>query len=236
MDNLDDFEKGGSYKSHLFKDDYAGKAGVMVIDSENAYDFDFTDIVVNNVDPSVNIWDACIMTNISLEVHRNDLNYNSNFTFEFQASNESVLTKIVSFREDGELIVSCNKSVLSMSLRKDWKLVVNSTAILPENSLFQAFVKFEFLNEKDLTISSDNLYGGSYGYWEIDLNQFWYNKDEYTFSYPITFNASAWDPSVDDMEVYVFYDAEILLEINCSNSMPMHHNFYEEFGFINHLI
>ena len=230
--NLEDFEKGGSIKSHLYTDDYSGKAGVMVIDPENAYDFDFTDIVVKNVNPSLDIWDACIMTNMSIEVHRNDANHNANFTFEFRTSNESVLTYSVSFNENDDLLVSYNKSLFSISLRKQWKVIVNSTTVLPENSWFQAHVKFEFLNGKELILSSDKLYGGSYGYWELDLNQFLYNKKEYTVLYPITFNASVWDPSVDDIEINLYYNVEILLEINCSNSLPMYKKFSEEFDFI----
>ena len=217
--NLEDFEKGGWRRSHLYTDNYYGKAGVMVIDPENAYDFDFTDIIVKNVVPSIGIWDASIMANVSFEIQRNDLNYNSNFSFEVLTSNMSVFERTLSFNENSSFSVVSEKKLLSFSLRTKWKILVNSTNPLPINSLFRAYVKLEFIDGRNLLLRSDSLYGGSYGFCEINLSQFWYNKQEYSFNYPITINGTIYDPSTDDIEFAYYYNAWIVYEIQTSTSL-----------------
>jgi hypothetical protein len=115
-----------------------------------------------------------------------------------------------------------------MTLLSDYRVVVNSSAELPANSWFKCYAKLEFLNGDELVISSDKLYGGSYGYWNVSLNPYWFSAIDYTFRYPISFNTTIFDPSVDDVTYDLEYSVNMVLEINCTDTLPVSDSFVIE--------
>ncbi len=227
------YEAGGWRNSHLYTDDYSGSVGVMVKDLEGAADSDYTNIIVQNVDPLLSIYDASIEANISFEVYRNSPSMEANFTLELWTNDHIKLTEFMTFEGSSDnSIYSPNKTYVDLTLSKNWKVIANSTSELPSGSWFRVYVKLEFLDGQEL-ITSEKLYEGEYGYWKVDLNPYWFDNGDYTFKFPITLKAQIWDPSVDNVSLTVGYNTYVLLEINCTDSLPLQDSFIKEFSFGN---
>ena len=223
--NTSNYESGGWVRSHLYTDDYSGNSYLLVKDPDSAFGYKAIEISVMNVDPLLSIWDASILANISFEVYRKNYPYNANFNFTLISNDELQLTESLNFTgSEGNLIYS-NKTEIAMTLSKIWKVFVNSSDELPSGSWFRCYIKLSFLSGEELVISSPKLYGGSYGYWEVDLNPYFFDNGDYTFMYPITFNAHIWDPSVDDVTLSVLYNVSMLLRIHCSDTLPLEDSF-----------
>ena len=207
--------------SHLYTDDYDGKVGVLVKDSEGDYNYDFMQVFVKNIDPYISIYDSCMVANVSFEVERSSLNKYANFTFELRGNDLIGLEELLVFNNSQDSLVSSNHDSIFMSLSKNWKIIVNSTDILPENAWFKINIHLVYLDGEQVTISSGKLFGGDYGYWSLNLDPYWVNLEDNTFKHPITFNANIWDPSVDDISLNISYNVEMLLELNTSNTLPL---------------
>ncbi len=223
--NTSNLESGGWIKPHLYMDDFNGNMYVLVKDPDTAFGYKSVLIDVSNVDPLLSIWDASILTNISFEVFRNHEQYNANFTFDLLSNDELVLSEMLDFTGTQDTSVSTNKTEISMTLSKIWKVVVNTSDGLPSGSWFRCYVKLSFLNGEELVILSPKLYGDEYGFWEVDLNPYFYDNGDYIFMYPITFDVHIWDPSVDDIALSIQYNVSMHLVIDCDNSLPLEDSF-----------
>ncbi|MFX1258835.1 MAG: PKD domain-containing protein, partial [Promethearchaeota archaeon] len=228
------YEYGGEKKSHLFQDDFNGAIFGMLRDPEGAYDYDSLGITVQNIDPLISIWDANVISEITFEVYRNSVSKEANFTFEVLANDESVYDTILAFEGSEENSISSNKTTLPMTLSKIWKVAINSTE-LPENSWFKYYARLKFLDGQELVISSEKVYGSgeNYGYWERELSPYWYDNGDFSFMYPLTFNTTIFDPSVDEINATVDFTTTTLLIINCTDSLPIEDSYAEEFSFGN---
>jgi hypothetical protein len=218
--NLNDtskYEKGGWRKTQIYKDDYEGQIGVIVIDPENKYDYSYSNITVKNVPPKLSVWDANVVVNVSTEIIRNNTNEVANFSIEFNAWNYSYLTFLQNFSYDQNTSISSEEIPFTMPISKDWKIHINTTSEIPENISFQVKITLEFLNGEVLIITSEDFHAGNYANTSIDLNLYWFNQEDYSFKYPLTFNASIFDPSVDDITYIIKYQYEKIIQLNCSN-------------------
>ena len=65
--NYSSYELGGWNNAHCFQDDFLGQIFVAGIDPLGAYDYVSADVEVNNVDPSISIWDANVVANLTFE-------------------------------------------------------------------------------------------------------------------------------------------------------------------------
>jgi len=74
----------------------------------------------------------------------------------------------------------------------------------------------EFTNGEELVISSGKFFGGSNASWEVDLNPYFYDNNNYNFRYPITLSGHVWDPSNDNINLDSLYKSNSLLYLNCS--------------------
>ncbi|MFX1477393.1 MAG: PKD domain-containing protein, partial [Promethearchaeota archaeon] len=226
--NTSGYESGGWVTTHLYQDDYNGSSYILVKDSDNAFGYKAISVEVLNVDPLLSIWDAQILANISFEVFRKSTDYDTNFTFELLGNDDLRLTESLNFAGSSNLLEYTSITPIAMALSNMWKVKVNSTSILPQNSWFRYYIKLQFLDGQILLISSPKLYGGDYGEWEVDLNPYFFNNGDYTFMYPITFNAQIWDPSKDDISVLIQYNVSMQVVINCSDSLPIEDSFTKE--------
>ncbi|MFX1320378.1 MAG: LamG-like jellyroll fold domain-containing protein [Promethearchaeota archaeon] len=231
--NTSSYESGGWLRSHFYTDDYCGYAYIIVKDPEGALGYKAVLVNVSNVAPLLSIWDASILANISFEVYRNSPSYDANFTFELLSNDEAQLISFLNFTGSENSLVYSDKTQIPMTLSKLWRVIVNSSEVLPENSWFRYYVKLQFLSGEILVISSSKLYGGGYGSWEIDLNPHFYDNGDYTFKYPITFNAHIWDPSVDDIFLSIQYNVSMHLIIDCANTLPLEDSFTIEYPLSN---
>ncbi|MBN1215527.1 MAG: PKD domain-containing protein [Candidatus Lokiarchaeota archaeon] len=217
---FDDSILGGWRQSHLYEDDYSGKLGVMVKDSEGDYNYDLRRILVKNVDPLISIYDAYIISNISFEVVRSDVDKHANFSFELVADNLFAYKKELSLNQTNGLSVSSTAVETMMSLSNNWRVNVLSDGNLPEFSWFRVNIHLEFLDGQQLTITSGKIYGEESVDLSINLNPYWVNVIDNTFKYPITMLANIFDPSTDDITIDINYYATMLVEISCSNFIP----------------
>ncbi|MBN1214778.1 MAG: PKD domain-containing protein [Candidatus Lokiarchaeota archaeon] len=239
--NIFDFEdsiEGGWRQSHMYQDDYYGDVGVLVEDTEGDYNYDFSRILVRNVDPLISIYDAIMIANISFEVVRSNPTIDANITFELLADSLFAFSKYLDFHGLDDLSVVSDKELAIMSLSKDWKVNVYSTEILPAYSWFRYNIYIEYLDGTNTTITSGKIYGNSNGEWSLNLNPYWVNSIDNTFSHPITFNAEIFDPSVDDIFVNIKYDVDMLVEISCSDNIPLDGTFIinQELGDVTYII
>ncbi|MFX1487565.1 MAG: PKD domain-containing protein, partial [Promethearchaeota archaeon] len=219
--NLTSYENGGWRNTHIFTDDLSSSIGVLIRDPEGTYTSDAVNITISNVAPTISIWDANILANISFQVYRNSVDKDANFTFKLLSNNELQLEDELDFSGSSENSVFSEEFLKYMTLARNFDVVVNTSSELPQNSWFRCYVKLEFLNGDELIIASDKLYGGSYGYWNVSLNQYWYDAIDFTMKYPLTFNATIWDPSTDDVSYDLEYSVNMLLKITCADSLPI---------------
>ncbi|MFX0134438.1 MAG: DUF2341 domain-containing protein, partial [Candidatus Hodarchaeota archaeon] len=228
----EEYENGGWRKTHLFKDDFEGNAGVMVKDPEGANDMSYANVLVKNVDPLISIYDASLLTNISFEVYRNSISKEANFTFEVRAHNHSISSSFLTFEGSEENSIFSDKTQIDMTLCKEWEVFVNSTQ-LPSNSWFRYYVRLQFLNGETLIISSEKFYGdgSNYGEWDTYLNPYFYDTGNYHYKFPLTLKTQVWDPSVDDINLTLTLTANYLLEISCNDSLPIEQSFIKQFSF-----
>ncbi|MFX1295857.1 MAG: PKD domain-containing protein, partial [Promethearchaeota archaeon] len=222
---LSGYVEGSQIQSHIYTDDFEGKVNCMVKDPEELYDYDSLDVLVKNIDPAISIYDANVIANISLEILRSSTEKFTNFTFDLLADDVSQRFEYLTFYSTNESVLYMDKELATMTLSKNWKIIVNSTDTLPENSWFRYLVKLELLNGDELIIDSGKFYGGNDGYWGVDLNRFWFDDKNYSFNYPLTLNYSISDPSIDDVDLTIAYNTHMTLEINCSNALPIIQSF-----------
>ncbi len=230
--NPSTYANAGWKASQIFKDDWDGNVYALVEDPEGASDSDLVGIHVENVDPLISIWDANVLADASFEVYRNSVNKEANFTFEVVANDDEEFSEHITFEGSEENSVVSNKTSLAMTLSKVWRVKVNSTE-LPTNSWFKSYVRLRFLDGRELVLSSPKIYGdgSNHGYHEFELNPHWFDSSSYTFMYPITLNATTFDPSLDNLNVTVNYSVNSLIEINCTDSLPIQDSFTEEYSF-----
>ena len=231
--NLTFYELGGWLNSHTFQDDFLGEIYVAAIDSEGEYDYDFTNIRVNNMDPSVSIYDAFILTNMTFKLYRDSIiNNDNNFSYVLMGSHKGVIGNRFNLTGSSNNTFTYKHENIWMSLALNWSLAVNSSSLLSGSSWFQYTVIFEFLDGQKLTYTSPILNPGVYGYWFQVLPD-WYDSSNYTFNKPISFAFNIFDPSVDEIDLIVEYNANCVLEINCSNSLPISYSFVVEYPYYN---
>lgn len=223
--NTSHLEAGGWIKPHLYMDDFIGDMHVLVKDPETAFGYKAVSVNVSNVDPLLSIWDASILSNISFEVYRSHTQYDADFTFDLVSNGESLFNETLSFTGSQDNLIYSNKTEIAMTLSKIWEVRINSSDVLPSGSWFRCYVKLNFLHGEELVLSSDKLYGGQYGLWEVDLNPYFYDQGDYTFMYPITFDAHIWDPSVDDITLSIQYNVSMSLIIECDDTLPVEDTF-----------
>ncbi|MFX1478122.1 MAG: PKD domain-containing protein, partial [Promethearchaeota archaeon] len=218
-------ESGGWINTYLYDDDSNYSTYILVKDPDGAYGYRAIQITVQNVDPLLSIFDASIISNITFEVYRNSPSNNANFTFSLFSNEVPYMTRLLNFTGSQDNFVFSTKENIVMTLSKIWKIMINTTEVLPENSWFRCYVKLEFLDGYILILSSEKLYGGEFGHWEVDLNPYFFNNGDCTFMYPITFSSQIFDPSVDDIHLSIIYNISMLLRINCSDSLPISSSF-----------
>ena len=218
--NLEDFEYGGWRKSHIYSDDYNGNIYAVVKDPDNYTSYSSLGVNVLNVDPTLSIWDASIVADCSVVFSRSSEEIDADFTIALLGNNEPILYKNFSFSESNNNFVYFNKELVSLSLSKYWQFVINSSINIPDYSWFKYDLILHLQNGEVLIISSDKIYGGSDGYWEVVLNPYFYDSSNYNFKYPVTFHTHVWDPSSDDITLSISYDAHFLLNLTSSTSLP----------------
>lgn len=216
-----DSDSGGWRNAHIYTDDFKGKIGVMVNDSEGGYDYDFIDVFIKNVDPLMNVYDACMIANISLEVLRSSEDINGNFSFSLVGNENPIETQILEIAGDIALDFRAEMLREVMSLSKNWKVVVKNDKTIPDNTWLEYKLNLEYLDGKKTIISSGKYYGSTNGVWELNLDPYWLNMEDFTYKHPIMFFASLWDPSNDDLEVSSIYEIDMIVEINCTNILPL---------------
>ncbi|MFX1281399.1 MAG: PKD domain-containing protein, partial [Promethearchaeota archaeon] len=218
--NLDEFEYGGWKKSHIYSDDYTGDIYTVVRDPDNYTSYSSVGVNVLNVDPTLSIWDASIVADCSVLISRSSEEIDADFTIALLGNNEPILYKNFSFTESNNNFIYFTKELVSLSLSKYWQLVIKSSIDIPEYSWFKYDLILLMQNGETLILSSDKLYGGSDGYWEVVLNPYFYDSTNHNFRYPVTFHTHVWDPSTDDITLSLSYDAHFLLNLNSSTSLP----------------
>jgi PKD repeat protein len=219
--SLENFELGGWKNRHVFEDDFEGSISVAVIDSKGEYNSDYSDIRVINVAPQISVFDANIFANVSFQVYRNDTSKEADFEFNLFRDDDYYGKNSQSFSNSEENLISSNDTTLGFSLLNQWKVIVNTTEVLPANSSFQAFIKLEFVNGQELVLSSNELFGGNYGKWEFNLSFEFFDEQNYSYKYPITIATQIFDPSIDEVQLCMSYQENKLLEISLSNALPI---------------
>ncbi|MFW9785282.1 MAG: PKD domain-containing protein, partial [Candidatus Heimdallarchaeota archaeon] len=212
--NLDDFEIGGWRKSHIYRDDYSGNIYSVVRDLNNYTTYSSVGVNVLNVDPTVSIWDASIITDCSVLISRSSEEIEAEFTIALLGNNDPILIENLDFSKSDNNFVYFEEDHLSLSLSKYWQVLINSSIEIPDYSWFKYDLIFHFQNGEILVISSNKLYGDSACYWEVALNPYFYDDINYNFKYPVTFNTHVWDPSIDDIDLTVSYDANFLVNLS----------------------
>ena len=218
--DLEDFEYGGWKKSYIYSDDYTGDIYTVVRDPDNYTSYSSVGVNVLNVDPTLSIWDASIVADCSVVISRSSEEIDADFTIALLGNNEPILYRNFSFSESNNNFVYFDKELVSLSLSKYWQLIINSSIDIPEYSWFKYDLILHMQNGEVLILSSDKIYGGSDGYWEVVLNSYFYDSSNYNFKYPVTFHTHVWDPSIDDISLSLTYDAHFLLNLNSSTSLP----------------
>ncbi|MFX1394718.1 MAG: PKD domain-containing protein, partial [Promethearchaeota archaeon] len=213
--NLKYFEKAGWYTSHIYEDDFKGSAYVMVKDPENYQSYDHIDINVLNVAPTISIMDSNIVADVSFKISRSTLDLNSNFSMNIISDEGVELKYNLNFTDPYDYSLETDKTKISMSLLKDWKIVIMCYENIPIPEYYEYECQLEFLNGETLIFSSGELHGDSDGYWEVDLNQYFYDNKNFNFKYPLTFDTLIWDPSKDDVYVDFIYNTSSLINLEC---------------------
>ncbi len=219
--SLDNYQLGGWKNKHVFEDDFEGNVTVGVIDSSNEFNSDSINVQALNVAPQIGVLSASIISNVSFEVYRSDTTKEGNFTFVLFKDNKTSATKFLSFLNSSETYLSTNPLTASFSLDNQWKVAINSSEILPADSVFQASVKLTFINGQELILNSDQMMGGSYGSWEVDLSSEFFDEQNFSYKYPMTFATQVFDPSKDEVHYSVSYQENKLLEITCLDALPI---------------
>jgi len=232
LNNLTNFELGGWKGTHIYRDDFDGKIYIVAKDREDTYSSESVGIQVLNVDPSLSIWDTSIMANSTLFITRSEEDMELNFDINLFGNSAPELQYFLESDDSDTNILNTNREVIDMSLSKSWKLIVNASTI-PNMTWIKYDYFLEFNDGQELVISSDRLYPGSDGYWEVDLNPYFYDNSSYNFKYPITFSTQLWDPSNDDLSLTVNYNAYSFIELNCT---PDTQNFMYNIGGINYIV
>ncbi|MFX1391908.1 MAG: PKD domain-containing protein, partial [Promethearchaeota archaeon] len=231
--NLIDFELGGWRKSHIYNDDFNGNIYAVVKDPNNYTSYSSIGVNVLNVDPTLSIWDASIVTECSVLISRSSEEIDADFTIVLLGNNEPILYKNLSFSDSNNNFIYFDDELVSLSLSKYWQLVVNSSIDVPDYSWFKYDLILRLQNGEVLVLSSDKIYGGSDGYWEVVLNPYFYDTTNYNFKYPLTFNTHVWDPSIDEISLNALYNASMLVKLN--RTPPIDNLYLHNIGGINYL-
>ncbi len=216
--NFDNFVSGGWRNSHIYMDDYNGSMYVVAKDSEGFTDHNSLNINVLNVDPSVSIWDAGMLANTTLIISRSSEELDADFDIALLENNEPMLILDMVFNESDNNFIYTSRELIYYSLSKYWKIAVNSSSDIPDYSWFKYDFILQFQNGQELVISSGKLYGGSAGYWEDDINPYFY--ENYSFKYPLDFSTHIWDPSKDDIDLNVEYDSNLFISLASTTGLP----------------
>lgn len=210
----------------MYLDNLKTNIGVLVKDPEGKYATAMTGLKVMNVNPLISVYDASIVANVSIEVFRSSASKEANFSMELHSIEGTELLFNMSFDGTSSTSICSEKKEIYFSLSKDWIFIVNSTE-LPSSSWFIYKIILEFSNGQEMILLSDKFYDSevNIAYWDVNLNQYFYDQGNYNPLFPITFDFQVYDPSIDDINVSVDYQANLLLIINCSNSLPLSENF-----------
>ncbi len=217
-EDLTGFELGGWKSTNIYTDDYNGNVCIVTKDQEGLSGYDTRSINVLNSDPSVSIWDVGIVANSSLIITRSEVEVDLNFSINLIANGTPEREYLIDFAYAEGNFIYTTKELISLSLLKDWILVVNSSIPIPDLTWIKYDLILEFSNGEELVLSSGRFFGGSNGTWEVSLNQYFYDNNSYNFKYPITLFAQVWDPSEDDISLDLLYNSNSLLLLNCSNA------------------
>jgi len=215
-ENLDGFEAGGWKSTNIYKDDYNGNVCIVAKDQEGLSAYDTRSINVLNSDPTLSIWDVGIVANTSLIITRSEVEVNLNFSINLIANGTPEKEYLLKYANTEGNFIYTAKELISLSLLKDWILVVNSSVPIPDLTWIKYDLILEFSNGEELVLSSGKFYGGSNGAWEIALNQYFYDNSNYNFKYPVTLFTHVWDPSMDDISLNILYKTNSLLLLNVS--------------------
>ncbi len=222
--NVTLYQQGGWVNSYTFTDDHNGTLYALALDPEGAFDFDSLNVSVLNVAPEVSICSADITGNITLEVERSGPPYyDNNYTVLIVGTDKFGLSfpyiyKTLNFTGSEENIVNFKEEDTILSLLKNWTVLVNTTS--PISGTVQYTITLEFQDGKQEVIQS-GLYSSSYAYWETVLNPMWYDETNFTIKHPVDIGVSIWDPSDDDITLNLNYTVDMLLEVQCTDSLPI---------------
>jgi len=226
--NVSQYQQGGWVNSHIFTDDYDGQLYAMARDPEGAFDFDFLDITILNVNPSVSIHSLDLLANLTFEVERSGPPfYDNNFTFLIQSTDKfgsisPYLVKTLNFADSEENTENHQEENILLSLLKDWKILINTSSGI--YGKIQYTITLDFQDGQSEVIQSSQFSSGN-AYWELKLNSMLYDGSNYTIKHPIQAGVSIWDPSVDDINLDLNYSVEMVVEIQCLDSLPISKSF-----------
>ena len=226
--SLESYQLGGWKNKHVFDDDFEGRVTVGVIDPANEFNSDSFNVQVLNVAPQIGLTSVHFIANVSFQVYRNDTTKDDTFTFIMFKDNDSVVEKNLSFSGSNGTEVRTDAALIHFDLANQWKIIVNSSRVLPKDSLYQASIKLTFTDGQDLVLNSDIMFGGSYGEWEVDLSSEFYDDNNYSYKYPISFTTQVFDPSQDEVEYIVSYQESRLFEITYSSPISISDSFISQ--------
>lgn len=210
------FGESGWRPSNTWMDDYNGSASVIVKDPEGLYDTDFTNVVVENVPPHINLNWAYVDMNITMEISA-PTSKTCNFSMEFLENNETIGVYVVT-KPAGNHSFTTPLLPFFMDLSQDYTIIVNRTHEL-EPGTYYIDLTFSYLDGNDFSIGTS--FNEHWPGWKVDPNEWVVNPDNYLFDVPITFGGSIFDPSIDDIHLDVNFKIHLLFEID----FPDSHNF-----------
>ncbi|MFX1499321.1 MAG: PKD domain-containing protein, partial [Promethearchaeota archaeon] len=220
LDDLKNYELGGLINDHVFYDDFHGFVTSAIIDPQGAYDLDSLNVDILNVDPDLSIYSANIIGNVTFGLYRSNLNSDLNFTFKLSNEKDKTYERMINFANETSSYIYSEKAQLNFDILDNWIITVNSSQQIPENEEYQTLLIFEFLDGQKLILTSDMLSFGEWGYFEDNLTNYFYDRKNYTFKYPISINIELFDPSIDNIYCSINHIEKKLLEISTTSEIP----------------
>ncbi len=142
----------------------------------------------------------------------------ANFSLEVIADN--VLQETYSLvKNKWQICVTRNHIPIDIDLTKDWMFVVNYTKNTSPG-IYWVYLTFEFPNKDSFMmnhkfqISFKKADDG----WIIDPNEWWLNNASVVSEQYVSFQGSIFDPSVDDLSLFVDRKMDALLKVNFTSS------------------
>ena len=207
------FGGNGWHPSNTWTDDFNGNVSVTVKDPEGLYDMDFANVVVENVNPHINLNWAYIDMNITMGISGPTPKM-SNFSMEFIENNETLGVYVVS-RPAGNHSITTPPLPFFMDISKDYLIKINRTHELEPGTYF-VNLTFSTIDGNNFTIGTS--FNEHWPGWKIDPNEWIVNVSNHLFDLPITFEGSIFDPSIDDIHLEADFKIHLLLEIDFPNS------------------